>query len=145
MTVLPRPMGAPPRVPPTVRYVELAPDERAVILTLAAESSATTTALATTLRREVPALQDQLDQLMAGGFLERAGERWSVSEEVQARVLRDLDHTVGARLVAPCAGRLRPSPLTEGERVLASLCRELCWPHPVSTRVPLRHVLDVQV
>lgn len=65
--------------------------------------------------------------------------------ELSLRQLQTLADRAGARLAAASPGCLRPDPLTVGERVLVQVCRELCWPHPVATRVPLRSALDLQV
>lgn len=143
MTALPR--GEPLPVSPAVRYAELTPGDRRVLLVLGARPGpCSVDSLSAALDDTPEALQGQLRGLVALGMVEARPEGWALTDGVRSRVLPDLNAAVGARLVVACPQRLRGSGLTAGERVLARLCWEVFAPHVVTTHVPLRQVLDVQ-
>ncbi|WP_156039179.1 DUF2726 domain-containing protein [Deinococcus marmoris] len=144
MTAVPR-SEVPPQPPPVVRYAELTPGDRRVLLVLGASAGACSVdGLCLALDDTPEALQGRLRGLAALGMVEACPEGWALAEELRVRVRQDLNAAVGARLVVACAQRLRGSGLTAGERVLARLCWEVFAPHVVTTHVPLRQVLDLQ-
>lgn len=134
-----------PPVHPTVRYAELTPPDRRLLLILGAGGQPRSAdELAQALDATPEALQGRLRGLVALDMVEARTDGWTLTEAIRVRVRQDLNVAVGARLVVACQNRVRPSGLTVGERVLARLCWSLFTPHLVLTRVPLRQVLDVQ-
>lgn len=135
-----------PTVHPAVRYGELQPPDRHLLLALEARGGeATGKALADAVDGTPGELRARLVRLAGLGLVRETSGGWCLREEVRGRVRQDLSTSVHARLVAPCPDRLRVAPGPVGERVLRCVCRELFAPHTVAAQVPLRRVLDVQV
>ncbi|MEW6421382.1 MAG: DUF2726 domain-containing protein [Deinococcota bacterium] len=138
---------APPKLTPhpVVRYSNLVPGDRHLLLVLEARGgSAEVGALGAALGLPESGLQTRLSVLESLGMLRVLAGRCALEPEVRSRVQRDLNTAVGARIVLKSEDTVRCPPGNAGERVLRQLCRELFAPHVVRARVPLRQVLDVQ-
>ncbi|WP_019012171.1 DUF2726 domain-containing protein [Deinococcus aquatilis] len=131
---------------PVVRYPELVPGDRHILLVLEAHGgSADLGTLAGALDLSESELQVRLAALAAAGMVQLLSGRCTLLEELRARVQRDLNSVVGARAVLRSDQTVRCSGPNAGERVLRQVCREVFAPHVLRPRVPLRQVLDVQV
>ncbi|THF69968.1 DUF2726 domain-containing protein [Deinococcus sp. Arct2-2] len=130
---------------PVVRYGELVPGDRHILLVLEAQGgSAELRTLGVALELSEGELQNRLSALSTLGMVRVLAGRCTLEQELRSRVQRDLNATVGARIVLKSEDTVRCPPGNAGERVLRQLCRELFAPHVVRPRVPLRQVLDVQ-
>ncbi|WP_104990686.1 DUF2726 domain-containing protein [Deinococcus sp. NW-56] len=135
-----------PAVHPVVRYGELEPPDRTLLLAMEAQGGASDgVGLARVLAVPAVDLHPRLRALAALGLIQEAAGRWAMVPELRDRVQRDLGASVGARVVLRCDQTVRCPEPNVGERVLRSLCREVFAPHVVRPWVPLRQVLDVQV
>ncbi|GAA5513120.1 hypothetical protein Dcar01_01846 [Deinococcus carri] len=135
-----------PRPSPVVRYPELVPGDRHILLVLEAKGgNADLGTLAGALDLPESGLQTRLSALAAAGMVQLLPGRCALPDELRTRVQRDLNSAVGARVVLRSDNTVRCPAPHAGERVLRSLCREVFAPHVVRPRVPLRQVLDVQV
>ncbi|GAA5513102.1 hypothetical protein Dcar01_01828 [Deinococcus carri] len=136
----------PRAVHPSVRYAELQPPERQLLLALEAQGGETTREALTDMVSGTP--EDVLAclvRLTGLGLVHGTPTGWRLQEAVRRRVQQDLSMAVQARMVTSYPSRLRTAPGLMGERVLRYVCRELFTPHNVAAQVPLRRVLDVQV
>lgn len=134
-----------PVVHPAVRYGELEPRDRILLLALEAQGGAAdVTTLAQVTSRDPGYVQTRLSALAAMELIQEVAGRWEIVQDLRSRVRRDLDASVGARVVLRSENTVRCPAPHAGERVLRSLCREVFAPHVVRPRVPLRQVLDVQ-
>ena len=108
---------------PEVRYAELVPGERQLLLVLEAQGgSADLGTLAGTLGLSERELQTRLTVLTAAGMVDRQPGGCALPDELRARVRRDLNAAVGARVVLRSEDTVRCFPANAGERVLARLC-----------------------
>ena len=128
------PVTPKPTPHPEVRYAELVPGERQLLMVLEAQGGSSTEPMLAEILGLLPdALQARLDALTAAGMVRPAPGGCVLPDELRARVRRDLNAAVGARVVLKSEDTVRCFPANAGERRCARSaprCSRRTWSAP---------------